>query len=121
MNIRKIMAIYNTVIAGGFGIFIFLLFIVPGLQEAVRWYSLDAITASLLVPLFVTLGGYTFIYRDRFEKLKPVFTVQVIYKPVALLLLIIFTIAGRIHPVWAGLIAAALIVYIIGHSFALTR
>ncbi len=113
------MALYNTVIAGGFGLFILLLFIIPGLDELVRWRGLDGAAASLLVPLFLTLAGYTYFYRNRPDKLKPVFVIQIIYKPVALLLIIVFALRGLVHPVWTVLIAAALIIYIMGHRLAL--
>jgi len=117
-RISNFMALYNTIIAGGFGVFILLLFFFPGLKNTVLWHSLDAAAASLLVPLFVTLGGYTFYFRKQPEKLRPVFIIQLIYKPFALLLLAVFFILGEIHLLWTILIGLALIVYLIGHSAA---
>ena len=118
-RICKIMALYNTTIAGGFGLLVLLLFLVPGLSELLAWRNLDGTVAALLIPLFITLGGYTFVYRNRPAELKPVFIIQIIYKPIAILLLLLFTLQGLVHPIWAVLISAALVIYIIGHSIAL--
>lgn len=120
-KIAKIMAVYNTIVAGGFGLFLLLLAWVPDLRELVLWESTDAVAVALLFPLFAVLGGYTWVYRGSPAHLKPVFIIQLIYKPGAILLLVLFAVAGEILWFWSIMVSLALVIYIIGHAIALKK
>jgi hypothetical protein len=115
----KIMALYNTVIAGGFGLFLFLVVLFPDLRSLMAWSSTDPAAVALLFPLFGVLAGYTWVHRNNPSELRPVFQIQLLYKPPAVVLLLGFGVAGKIHWVWSALISAALVIYIIGHALVL--
>ena len=120
-KIARIMAVYNTVVAGGFGLFLLLLTFAPELQAVVFWNSTDAAAVALLTPLFMVLAGYTWVYRSSPVRLRPVFVIQLIYKPGAIILLVVFAALGEIAWFWSILISLALVVYILGHATVLRK
>ncbi|MFP4179913.1 MAG: hypothetical protein ACLFQW_04155 [Spirochaetaceae bacterium] len=120
-TLAKTMAIYNTVIAGGFGLFLLLLVVYPRLAEKLLWGTADAGAVALLFPLFAVLAGYTWVYRNQLERLRPVFVIQLAYKPFAIILLVAFAAAGLMHWFWSILISLALVVYIVGHGVVLKK
>ncbi len=115
------MAIYNTVIAGGFGLFLLLLVVYPGLAELLLWGSTDAGATALLFPLFAVLAGYTWVYRHQLDRLRPVFIIQLAYKPFAIILLLAFAVAGYMSWFWSILISLALVLYIVGYGIVLKK
>lgn len=113
---------YNAVVAGGFGLIILLLYLVPGAMEAAVWRGFDPLLAAFVVPIFVVLANLTArAARNNPEEGRVILRMQIAYKPFTVLMILLFAIQGRIHPFWATLVIAALVIYLVGNTLALRR
>ncbi len=113
---------YNAVVAGGFGIIILLLYLIPGVMQDVVWRGFDPMLAAFVVPIFVVLANMTArAAKNNPEEGRVILRMQIAYKPFTILLILFFAFQGRIHPFWAVLVIAALVIYLVGNTIALRR
>lgn len=116
----RVMYWYNIVITGGFAVVIALMYFLPNLRAVFVWPGGgNPIVVSLVVPLFLVMAVFSALSLKKPESGTLLLKMQIAYKPVAILFLVGFTTGGLIHPLWAAIIIAGLLVYIAGNIWAL--
>ncbi|MBN1695868.1 MAG: hypothetical protein JW881_00020 [Spirochaetales bacterium] len=115
----RLMYRYNIVVTGGFAVWIALMTFIPALRNCVLWNGFEPVTASLVVPLFIVMAAFSVRFLSRPREGILLLKIQVFYKPLAVGLVIYFTLQGMIHPLWSLIVTAGLLVYIIGNIWAI--
>lgn len=115
----KIMYWYNIIVSGGFGIVIFVMACSPRLREQLAWNGFDPIITSLAVPLFLIISVFSIRFLRNVREGIILLKMQIVYKPVAVGLIVFYMISGKIHLAWGLIIIAGLLFYIIGNILAL--
>ena len=111
---------YNIVVTGGFALLIAIMFLFPGLRTLLAWpETVNPIVFSMVVPLFLVMAVFSGLALTDPESGTLLLKMQIAYKPFAILLLLIFSANGFIHPLWCAIIVTGLLIYIVGNLLAL--
>ncbi|MFW6362294.1 MAG: hypothetical protein ACOC0D_00485 [Spirochaeta sp.] len=115
----RIMYWYNIAVTGGFALVLAVMQFSPAVRNYFQWPGSDPVLTSLVVPLFVIMA-----ITSAWSLSHPLdgillLRMQIYYKPFAIALLLYFTATGSIHILWAALLTAGLLLYIIGNIWAL--
>jgi len=73
----------------------------------------------LVIPLFAVMAVFSALFLSKPASGILLLKIQIFYKPFAIALIIYFTIMQEIHILWAIIIIAGLLIYIIGNIWAL--
>ena len=111
---------YNIVVTGGFALLIAIMVLFPGLRARLAWpETVNPIVFSMVVPLFLVMAAFSVRALTYPERGTLLLQMQIAYKPFAIVLLLIFSAKGLIHPLWCTIIVIGLLIYIVGNLWAL--
>ncbi len=115
----RLMYWYNIFVTGGFALVIAVLFFYSDLRNLLEWKGADPIVVSLVVPLFIVMAVFSALSLKNPDSGILLLKMQIFYKPFTIALIIYFTLIQKIHIIWAIIIIAGLLIYIIGNIWAI--
>jgi len=115
----KLMYWYNILVTGGFALLIAVMFFIQNLRDLLVWRGADPIVVSLVVPLFIVMAVFSALSLANPTSGILLLKIQIFYKPFAIAFIIYFAIVQKIHILWAIIIIAGLLLYIIGNIWAI--
>ena len=113
------MHIYNVVVIIGFSAFVSLHYLWPGFADITGLNLGDPLLFSLGIPLLLVLAGNSVRALGSPDLGYQQMQIQIVYKPFAIILFVVFTAFGELSIWYTLLIIAGLLIYIGGNLRAL--